>query len=474
MHRKHKKWSQTHSKLQDCSALECIAQFVGRWECLNLLLSCKQTNCSLRIWYARTHVIDIRNAMQWKSELQRRIRTLNHVVRWSNEDNHVFSNIQNLQFCVEDNINALFPGLSDLRNLSSALTHLALPVLHYALCERLTELHVRALPRGLVHLECRWWLTDCLVCQDSLPPALTSLAIFDDKYFCNTKYLPSQLTCLDCTTIYDVDSLSALPQSLRFLKMHSVAQSRIFGLPELPNLNTLQYHYTFEESAKWHIYSEPTFNMDADRLPRSLTSLQIGSRSMQDLVCGKHLENLQSLICFNAMGVNFEVPLPVNLSHLSSLRVTSSLHNLPTKLLHLQANPCDAIALNVLPNTLTILQLGNRFGKPFAKGVLPSSLTRLQCGDFYNSRFYAGILPSNLHTLLCGAFYNQYFELGALPNKLIVLDCGRSYNRKFDYLPSSLRVLRCPVGNLSRRTKAELRANKVTIECNEKQFPFFF
>ena len=99
----------------------------------------------------------------------------------------------------------------------------------------------------------------------------------------------------------------------------------------------------------------------------------------------------------------------------------------------------EPIPVNVLPNGLTTLKLGDEFNHPIGPNILPSGLTNLTFGDNFNQPIGSNILPSSLKFLKFGNKFDQPIGPNSLPEGLTLLKFGNLFNQSLDhFIPTEL------------------------------------
>ena len=81
------------------------------------------------------------------------------------------------------------------------------------------------------------------------------------------------------------------------------------------------------------------------------------------------------------------------------------------------------IESNVLPQSLQILDLGQRFDQKMVKDLLPQNLHTLKLGIYFNKSIPVGIFPEFLHTLKFSCDFNRTLDVGVLPEKIGRASC---------------------------------------------------
>lgn len=98
-----------------------------------------------------------------------------------------------------------------------------------------------------------------------------------------------------------------------------------------------------------------------------------------------------------------------------------------------------------LPNTLTELSFNN-YKYCIDPNVLPKTLTKLNLGNSYNCRIYHGTLPGELTYLNLGNAFNKQIDENILPKKLLYLNLGWTYTYGLDnILPKSITHLKLSI-----------------------------
>ncbi|EGC40326.1 hypothetical protein DICPUDRAFT_25268 [Dictyostelium purpureum] len=101
------------------------------------------------------------------------------------------------------------------------------------------------------------------------------------------------------------------------------------------------------------------------------------------------------------------------------------------------------ISLNLLPHSITDLDLGFHFNHPIQPNTLPPSLKTLAFSNKFNQLLSDGVIPVSVETLIFGDSFNQSISPGHLPPLLKTLIFGCNFNQtiKENCIPKSVRVL---------------------------------
>jgi len=214
--------------------------------------------------------------------------------------------------------------------------------------------------------------------------------------------------------------------------------TRNWQLDSVPNPSMWPHKlHTLVLTGSWHSHL-------IDFLPRSLTYLDLscaysGSRfplppNLETLIIQENFEGISRLESLTSLEIGDRFFQILDLSVLpSSLRT-----------LHLRR--CyQELPINVLPTSLTSFTLGDNFNQKLHVGVLPCSLTYLSLGPCFNQELRAGVLPNSLLYLHLGEKFNQIFGRGILPASLLSLHFH--FQSLFDQpitpsaLPTNLQIL---------------------------------
>lgn len=176
-------------------------------------------------------------------------------------------------------------------------------------------------------------------------------------------------------------------------------------------------------------------------LPSSLSYLKVESSTECKLELTLWPSNLHTLIIRNSYNHMNQFPLPQqsNLRHLEVQNFAFLIYPQSLTFLHLDHYPND-IDFNILPSSITHLQIGGRFNEsiPF----LPLNLNNLIISSLSFSKSIAELPPNLVSFKNKGEFHQSW---ASLPSSLTSLKLGY-FSGSFDGLPSSVTTLsfKCP------------------------------
>eukprot|EP01133_Synstelium_polycarpum_P013389 gene13389-15754_t len=161
-------------------------------------------------------------------------------------------------------------------------------------------------------------------------------------------------------------------------------------------------------------------------LPRSLTHLEVLYESYRQIIDPGVLTNVTHLTLGHYHSINCITPknAPPTLTHLTLLRFTAHLQDLPKTLTHLtlgdefgaEIKDKRRIEPAVLPEGLKYLRFGYNFDQELKKGMLPSSLVHLTLGVKYQKEITPGILPTSITSLSLENPMPPIIPFGAIPS----------------------------------------------------------
>ena len=228
--------------------------------------------------------------------------------------------------------------------------------------------------------------------------------IYDDIILCITQFTNIKTTAMVLTSNNRLFN--------KYIGTHLLSKVKInpdFGVPDKfkPYVTCLYDVKSLEDITGYknltNIIFNNYFNDNVDNLQQSLTSITFGYGTCSD-----------DYSFFNR---------PID--------------NLPRSLLNLDLTwaECFNQKIDILPQSLRVLYLGDYFNQPLDK--LPQSLRELYLGKYFKQS--VDKLPQFLKTLYLGEYFDQ--KIDNLPQSLIKLEFGNDFNQSIN-LPPFLVYLR--------------------------------
>lgn len=282
----------------------------------------------------------------------------------------------------------------------------------------------------IFHIECN---INQPIEKELLPKTLRSLTL-GEKYDQKLEPLPKLLKFLTFLGTYNqIIEPDVLPENLKSL-IFKQEYTKEFKKSAFANLKTLEKI----EINSYNIKIKPNI------LPLTVNNLILFQEYNFKFDNGVLPSNLISL-SFNSFNHSFENKLPNTLKILNlgnkydikfDVDLTSIINNKMDEVGKYVINNA-----NILPSSLEVLTFGMNYNKKFEPYVLPQTLKTLSFGRKYDQVFDYGVLPSNLQNLILSENYNQDF-VGILPQNLKKLIFKTVFNKKLDnILPPNLEIL---------------------------------
>ncbi|KAG5192127.1 hypothetical protein JKP88DRAFT_294110 [Tribonema minus] len=336
---------------------------------------------------------------------------------------------------------------------------------------------VQPLPQGLTDLAIDYhytsWIEGVSVALTVLPQSLETLTLScsDRRLNLTLGALPQGLKTLSATRFALINSaLSPLPERLAHLSLGRDVSHALGAL--LAGLRELRIH----DGSPWGICK---FNQPLGTLPPSLQVLDLHQCYQFNQPLGSLPRALRQL----RLGAVFNQPL-LPLQHASLPAVQGQQAAAPALGAGAAAEPLQPVpnVLVRLPETLTMLHVGNAFDHPL--GPLPEGLTELRVGSISrDGRFSHAIvrlpdalrelrlscagdpplsrIPARLEVLVLGDAFDAALP-AALPRTLRELHLGHRFNAPLA-LPPALEVLTIGDGYTHRLDLAALPLKKLCV-----------